>query len=216
MAAVLLKLESTFLLLPYCFSVVMLCDLVYTFFHLILRDSDIDSYIDTEEMQADAHRNQCEVYLKIQFNDNKHQSQLSIFVGHVKHLGLLSTGQAPDAYVKTYIRPDPQNLTKRKTQVVKASQNPTFNRELYYDIMDGDHVLSTRVLEISVWNSGGLMDNNKMYMLYIPLQKLKNQPEDRKGTASNWASVMTINSVQQLRIRQIASSDSAQNSIVPY
>ncbi|KAL6723490.1 hypothetical protein Aduo_018486 [Ancylostoma duodenale] len=74
------------------------CDLVYTFFHLILRDSDIDSYIDTEEMQADAHRNQCEVYLKIQFNDNKHQSQLSIFVGHVKHLGLLSTGQAPDAY----------------------------------------------------------------------------------------------------------------------
>ncbi|KAK6765698.1 hypothetical protein RB195_025546 [Necator americanus] len=157
------------------------CDLVYTFFHLILRDNDIDSYIDTEEMHADAHRNQCEVYLKIQFNDSKQRSQLSIFIGHVKHLALLTTGQAPDAYVKAYIRPDPQNLTKRKTQVVKASQNPTFNRELYYDIMDGEHVLSTRVLEVSVWNCGGLMDNNKMYMLYIPLQKLKNQPEDRKG-----------------------------------
>ncbi|VDK79562.1 unnamed protein product, partial [Cylicostephanus goldi] len=157
------------------------CDLVYTFFHLILRDSDIDSYVDNEDVHPDIHRNQCEVYLRIQFNDSKSHSQLSIFVGHVKHLALLSTGQAPDSYMKAYIRPDPQNLTKRKTQIVKASQNPTFNKELYYDIMDGEHMLSTRVLEISVWNCGGLMDNNKMYTLYIPLQKLKNQPVDRKG-----------------------------------
>ncbi|KAJ1373807.1 hypothetical protein KIN20_036322 [Parelaphostrongylus tenuis] len=157
------------------------CDLVYTFFHLILRDSNIESYNDTEDMDKESHSSHCEVYLRIQFNGNKQHSNLSIFVGHVKHLALLTTGQAPDAYVKSYIRPDPQNLTKRKTQVVKASQNPTFNREMYYDILDGDHVLSTRVLEVSVWNSGGLMDNNKLYMLYVPLQKLKNRPEDRKG-----------------------------------
>ncbi|VDM62901.1 unnamed protein product [Angiostrongylus costaricensis] len=130
---------------------------------------------------TESHNSQCEIYLRIQFNGNKQHSNLSIFVGHVKHLALLTTGQAPDAYVKSYIRPDPHNLTKRKTQVVKASQNPTFNREIYYDILDGDHVLSTRVLEISVWNSGGLKDNNKLYMLYVPLQKLKNRPEDRKG-----------------------------------
>ncbi|KHJ99010.1 C2 domain protein [Oesophagostomum dentatum] len=101
--------------------------------------------------------------------------------GHVKHLALLSTGQAPDSYMKAYIRPDPQNVTKRKTQIVKASQNPTFNKELYYNILDGEQLLSTRVLEVSVWNCGGLMDNTKMYTLYIPLQKLKNRPEDRKG-----------------------------------
>lgn len=35
----------------------------------------------TEDMRNEAHRNQCEVYLKIQFNGNKHHSQLSIFVG---------------------------------------------------------------------------------------------------------------------------------------
>ncbi|PIO72750.1 C2 domain protein [Teladorsagia circumcincta] len=157
------------------------CDLVYTFFHLILRDSNIHSYIGTEESVNESHRSQCEVYLKIQYNGNKQHSQLSIFVGHVKHLALLTTGQAPDAYVKSYIRPDPQNLTKKKTQVVKASQNPTFNREMYYDIAGGENVLSTRVLEVSVWNSGGLMDNNKLYLLYIPLQKLRNRPEDRKG-----------------------------------
>lgn len=157
------------------------CDLVYTFFHLILRDSNIDSYNEAENVDNESHSNHCEVYLRIQFNGNKQRSNLSIFVGHVKHLALLTTGQAPDAYVKSYIRPDPQNLTKRKTQVVKASQNPTFNREMNYDILDGDHVLSTRVLEVSVWNSGGLMDNNKLYMLYVPLQKLKNRPEDRKG-----------------------------------
>uniref|UniRef100_A0A0K0D868 C2 domain-containing protein n=1 Tax=Angiostrongylus cantonensis TaxID=6313 RepID=A0A0K0D868_ANGCA len=81
-------------------------------------------------MGKESHNNQCEIYLRIQFNGNKQHSNLSIFVGHVKHLALLTTGQAPDAYVKSYIRPDPHNLTKRKTQVVKASQNPTFNREV--------------------------------------------------------------------------------------
>ncbi|VDP20329.1 unnamed protein product [Heligmosomoides polygyrus] len=120
--------------------------------------------------------------------------------GHVKHVALLATGQAQDTYVKSYIRPDPQNLTKRKTQVVKASQNPTFSRELrrclflfsvvlVVEVVDmqlysGLWVASMccrHVLEESVWNSGGLMDNNKLYLLYIPLQKLKNRPEDRKG-----------------------------------
>ncbi|VDP49564.1 unnamed protein product [Heligmosomoides polygyrus] len=161
------------------------CDLVYTFFHLILRDSNIHNYIGTEDMRNEAHRNQCEVYLKIQFNGNKHHSQLSIFVGtqslpppaasdavpqpytcggmlgggsgaagHVKHLALLATGQAPDVYVKSYIRPDPQNLTKRKTQ-------------MYYENVGGEHVLSTRVLEVSVWDSAGLMDSNKLYFLFL-------------------------------------------------
>ncbi|VDP20328.1 unnamed protein product [Heligmosomoides polygyrus] len=41
------------------------------------------------------------------------------------------------------------------------------------------------VLEESVWNSGGLVDNNKLYLLYIPLQKLKNRPEDREGNRLN-------------------------------
>ncbi|VDP17537.1 unnamed protein product [Heligmosomoides polygyrus] len=118
--------------------------------------------------------------------------------GHVKHLALLATGQAPDVYMKSYFRP--QNLTKRKTQVVKASQNPTFSREvrrclflfsvvLVVEVVDmqlysGLWVASMccrHVLEESVWNSGGLVDNNKLYLLYVPLLKLKNRPEDRKG-----------------------------------
>ncbi|RCN39253.1 hypothetical protein ANCCAN_14830 [Ancylostoma caninum] len=90
-------------------------------------------------MRADAHRSQCEVYLKMQLSifvgEITHSSAKftsrsfgCLLIGHVKHVGLLSTSQAPDAYVETYIRPDPQNLTERKTQVVKASQNPTYTR----------------------------------------------------------------------------------------
>ncbi|CAI5454702.1 unnamed protein product [Caenorhabditis angaria] len=151
------------------------CDLVYTFFHSLLRDNKCDTYIDTSDMHP---TNSCQVYLKVQYNSNK--ELLSVFVGHIKNLAILQTGQAPDAYVKTYVRPDLQNYSKRKTQVVRGTQHPTFNQDLSYEHFPSNF-LSTRVLEVSVWNNGGLMDKHKMYMVCIPLLKLNNMPEDRKS-----------------------------------
>lgn len=55
---------------------------------------------------------------------------MRVFSGHVKNLDLLETGQAPDPYVKVYVRPDVQSFSKRKTQVKRATQHPTFNQEV--------------------------------------------------------------------------------------
>uniref|UniRef100_A0A1I7T9Q9 phosphatidylinositol 3-kinase n=1 Tax=Caenorhabditis tropicalis TaxID=1561998 RepID=A0A1I7T9Q9_9PELO len=151
------------------------CDLVYTFFHSILRDNKCDTYIDYSPDMPTPH---CQVYLKVQYNSVK--EALSVFIGHVKNLALLQTGQCPDPYVKTYVRPDLQNYSKRKTQVVRATQHPTFNQELTYEGFLSN-LLTTRVLEVSVWNNGGLMDNHKMYTVCIPLQKILNIAEDRKS-----------------------------------
>ncbi|CAB3399260.1 unnamed protein product [Caenorhabditis bovis] len=151
------------------------CDLVYTFFHSLLRDNKCDTYIDPTEMVS---TNNCQIYLKVQYNVTR--QTLNVFVGHVKNLAILATGQPPDPYVKTYVRPDLQNYSKRKTQVVRATQNPTFNQELSYDQFPAQ-LLSSRVLEVSVWNNGGLMDNHKMYMVCIPLLKINSAPVDRRS-----------------------------------
>ncbi|EGT40724.1 CBN-PIKI-1 protein [Caenorhabditis brenneri] len=151
------------------------CDLVYTFFHSILRDNKCDTYIDYSHDMPVLH---CQVYLKIQYNSVK--ETLNVFIGHVKNLALLQTGQCPDPYVKIYVRPDLSNYSKRKTQVVRATQHPTFNQEISYEGFPAN-LLTTRVLEVSVWNNGGIMDNHKMYTVCIPLQKIQNVAENRKS-----------------------------------
>ncbi|CAD6185060.1 unnamed protein product [Caenorhabditis auriculariae] len=150
------------------------CDLVYTFFHSILRDNKCDNYQDFDDMGASNH---CQVFLRVQYNGAR--EVLSIFVGHVKNLSLLQTGQEPDPYVKTYVKPDLQNFAKRKTQVVRGTRNPTFNQELTYEKFP-ESLLTTRVLEVSVWNNGNLKDNHKMYMVCIPLQRFNNVKAGRK------------------------------------
>lgn len=39
----------------------------------------------------------------------------------------LQDGNDPDPYVKTYLLPDPQKTTKRKTKVARKTCNPTYN-----------------------------------------------------------------------------------------
>ncbi|CAA93489.1 Phosphatidylinositol 3-kinase piki-1 [Caenorhabditis elegans] len=157
------------------------CDLVYTFFHSILRDNKCDTYID-ESLDMPS---QCQIYLKIEYNSVK--ETLSVFIGHAKYLALLQNNQQPDPYVKTYVRPDLRNQSKQKTQVVRGTRHPTFNQDLNYTEFPIE-ILSTRVLEVSIWNNGGYLVKHKMYMLCIPLLKVKKLAESRKNcrTLEGW------------------------------
>lgn len=43
----------------------------------------------------------------------------------------LQDGNDPDPYVKTYLLPDPQKTTKRKTKVARKTCNPTYNEMVW-------------------------------------------------------------------------------------
>lgn len=159
------------------------CDLVYTFFHMIFRDSApeesnrLSEMLSNNDAKISASVTGC-IFLRIRFHQQKHI--LSIFVGHVKGLKRVN-GQAPDSYVKTYLHPGTQRTSKRKTRVVKNTQTPTFNEELYYQL-DSDTCLYEIALEVSVWNCGSIVGENSMIgTIHIPLKRLRDLPQDRKG-----------------------------------
>jgi Ca2+-dependent lipid-binding protein len=60
---------------------------------------------------------------------------LHIFMGHAQNLPLVGNEQPPDSYVKTYIQPDRDRSTKRKSGVVRNNQNPTYNEEVRNDLI---------------------------------------------------------------------------------
>lgn len=75
---------------------------------------------------------------------NFQTSVLSVFVGHAKHLPFIGSQKTlPDSYVKTYILTPNRLLNKhfkRKTCVVKNTQNPTYNYQVkntnkFYNIL---------------------------------------------------------------------------------
>lgn len=56
---------------------------------------------------------------------------LVIMVMHAKNLHS-PRSSSPDCYVKTYLIPDPNKVTKRKTRVVTKSCHPTFMEMIVY------------------------------------------------------------------------------------
>uniref|UniRef100_A0A8C5SZN8 Phosphatidylinositol-4-phosphate 3-kinase catalytic subunit type 2 beta n=1 Tax=Laticauda laticaudata TaxID=8630 RepID=A0A8C5SZN8_LATLA len=138
------------------------CDLVYTFFHPLPRD----------EIAADAVWSQPvgkvggEVKLSISYKNNK----LFIMVMHIRGLPI-QDGSDPDPYVKTYLLPDPQKTTKRKTKVARKTCNPTYNEMLVYDgIPKGD--LHQRELHLSVLSEEGFWENILLGEVIIRLRDL--------------------------------------------
>ncbi|NXF36974.1 P3C2B kinase, partial [Nyctibius bracteatus] len=134
------------------------CDLIYTFFHPLPRDEKAAG-TNPAPKAADATwarplgKVGGEVKLSISYKNNK----LFIMVMHIRGLvgarwwqggGLphcrahgvpprsapqppLQDGNDPDPYVKTYLLPDPQKTTKRKTKVARKTCNPTYNEMVH-------------------------------------------------------------------------------------
>uniref|UniRef100_A0A8V5HEP5 Uncharacterized protein n=1 Tax=Melopsittacus undulatus TaxID=13146 RepID=A0A8V5HEP5_MELUD len=147
------------------------CDLIYTFFHPLPRDEKARLPSHPRPSSPDATwarplgKVGGEVKLSISYKNNK----LFIMVMHIR--GLVSDGNDPDPYVKTYLLPDPQKTTKRKTKVARKTCNPTYNEMLVYDgIPRGD--LQQRELRLSVLSEEGFWENILLGEVGIRLRDL--------------------------------------------
>ncbi|XP_038157703.1 phosphatidylinositol 4-phosphate 3-kinase C2 domain-containing subunit beta [Cyprinodon tularosa] len=146
------------------------CDLVYTFFHPLSRDErTTGSSIKPAEVawSPAAGTELGEVKLSISYKSDK----LFIMVIHIRGLQPLQDGTDPDPYVKLYLLPDPQKMSKRKTKAARRTCNPTYNEMLVYDrIPQGD--LDQRVIHLRVLSDGSFWENTLLGETFIPLTRL--------------------------------------------
>ncbi|XP_041472196.1 phosphatidylinositol 4-phosphate 3-kinase C2 domain-containing subunit beta-like [Lytechinus variegatus] len=162
------------------------CDLVYTFFHPSLRDekdagqatSDkVKASTNEEEEESVIHTKGGQVGGQVKLAIQYRQGALFIMVIHAKDLGSTDGGD-PDPYVKTYLTPDPQKTTKRKTRVVRKTRNPTYNEMLVYKYSKQE--IERRTLHLTVWNSDLLKENAFLGATNIPLNKMDLSKETTK------------------------------------
>ncbi|XP_041835895.1 phosphatidylinositol 4-phosphate 3-kinase C2 domain-containing subunit beta isoform X2 [Melanotaenia boesemani] len=150
-------------------SEVAQCDLVYTFFHPLPRDdrTGTTSSKPAEISWSPASGKELgEVKLSISYRNDK----LFIMVMHIRGLPL-QDGTDPDPYVKLYLLPDPQKMSKRKTKAARRTCNPTYNEMLVYErIPRGD--LDQRVIHLRVLGDGAFWENTLLGETFIPLKKL--------------------------------------------
>ena len=170
-------------------------ELVYTFLHPLYRDTEPETrkLNGMPDIWADAD-SQCQLLLRISLDEPN--AELRIFVGHAKNLPLVGRVQAPDSYAKIYLRwkvSQQEKQWKRKTQVVRNAQNPTYNTEICYSLADNQrhHLASSSAsrlsqltsLDISIWHSGNavLKDNFPLCETRIHLNQLEECRPNRKG-----------------------------------
>ncbi|XP_016845918.1 phosphatidylinositol 4-phosphate 3-kinase C2 domain-containing subunit beta isoform X2 [Nasonia vitripennis] len=149
-------------------------DLVYTFFHPLLRD----------QQNADIHLRKVKVgnwwvEKKVRENVQSGQIKLSlhytrgtlcVMVYHARGLPKVANAQEPNTYVKVYLKPDQTKATKRKTKVVKKNCHPSFMEMLEYRMPL--EVIKDRTLEATIWNHDTLQENEFLGGVRLPLNRI--------------------------------------------
>lgn len=159
------------------------CDLIYTFFHPILRDqatstggdisiiSESSSTFGSQEY-SDTQRNA--LYLgsngQVKLSLSYKNAALSIMIMHAKNLPCPDGSNGPNCYAKTYLLPDPHKQTKRKTRVVRQSCHPSFMELIVYNIPL--EKLKKLTLQVSVWHSELVQYKAFMGAALIPMDKV--------------------------------------------
>lgn len=149
-------------------------ELVYTFFHPLLRDQQLLEHLSTkkkdrvlsEERRADIGKLSGQVRLSLLYS----KGVFGVMVQHARGLPPLAAGHPPSAYVKVYLTPDPTKTTKRKTKVVRRNFHPSFMEMLEYR-MPLELILQ-RNLKATVWNSDPLQENEFLGGVELPLAEL--------------------------------------------
>ncbi|RWS05589.1 phosphatidylinositol 4-phosphate 3-kinase C2 domain-containing subunit alpha-like protein [Dinothrombium tinctorium] len=157
-------------------------DLVYTFFHPLLRDQEAlrdfkflnishpmplmpskKEYVSIRRGSIGAPCGQ--VKLSILYKN----ASLIIMIMHAKNLHS-PRSNSPDCYVKTYLLPDLRKNTKRKTKIVFRNSHPTFMEMIVYQMpLD---VVQQRMLQVAVWDYDRVQENLYLGACLIPLREM--------------------------------------------
>ncbi|KAI5702472.1 hypothetical protein M8J75_000487 [Diaphorina citri] len=155
-------------------------DLVYTFFHPLLRDQQ-DANIHQTKLkerksvkQMESERRSIRGEIKLSIKYERMRNSLTVMVQHVKELPMVG-GQEPSSYVKVYLLPDATKSTKRKTKVVKKSCNPSFMENLVYRLPY--EIIQHRTLQATVWTHDTLQENEFLGGISCPLHDLEMDTE---------------------------------------
>ncbi|XP_029438012.1 phosphatidylinositol 4-phosphate 3-kinase C2 domain-containing subunit alpha [Rhinatrema bivittatum] len=133
------------------------CDLVYTFFHPLLRDDRNDGVDAIAKPTAPLSPVSGKVGGEVKLSISYRNGTLFIMVMHIKDL-VPEDGTDPNPYVKTYLLPDPHKTSKRKTKISRKTCNPTFNEMLIYCGFSME-TLEQRELQLSVLSAESLREN---------------------------------------------------------
>ncbi|XP_052751533.1 phosphatidylinositol 4-phosphate 3-kinase C2 domain-containing subunit alpha [Galleria mellonella] len=142
-------------------------DLVYTFFHPLLRDQqDVEPQRNKKGETAETENGSGSLKLSVQYAGGV----LSVLILHAQSLALTPQGLPPNPYVKVYLVPDPTKETKRKTRVLKRNSHPSFMEMLEYRLPI--EVVQSRSLQATVWHYDSLQENQFLGGVVIPLSSL--------------------------------------------
>ncbi|XP_055907763.1 uncharacterized protein LOC129942742 [Eupeodes corollae] len=86
------------------------------------------------------------------------KGKLCILVKEAKYLYAHKNSGTSDTFCKSYLLPDRTKSTKQKTHVIKKSFNPVWNFTFVYENLTINE-LSTRALELTVWDHDSLISN---------------------------------------------------------
>uniref|UniRef100_A0A1S4H5J3 Phosphatidylinositol-4-phosphate 3-kinase n=1 Tax=Anopheles gambiae TaxID=7165 RepID=A0A1S4H5J3_ANOGA len=145
-------------------------DLVYTFFHPLLRDqqeADISSAKVKGIPAAMEDGQPPQVGGKIKISMQYHRDTLIVMIHHVVALPNTPGGQPPNTYVKVYLKPDSSKATKRKTKVVRKNCNPSFMETLEYRLPL--EFIQKKVLHVTIWSHDSLQENAFLGGIELPL-----------------------------------------------
>uniref|UniRef100_T1J9I0 Uncharacterized protein n=1 Tax=Strigamia maritima TaxID=126957 RepID=T1J9I0_STRMM len=147
------------------------CNLVYTFFHPLLRDQqDTNCHLlKFKEPKRPQQRTEAHVRGQVKLSIRYRCNSLFIMVMHARNL-TSSKNTGPDVYVKTYLLPDMHKITKRKTKMVRRTTHPTFMEMLQYQMSLS--IVRDRVLQVSVWDYDRMGENTFLGGVRISLSEL--------------------------------------------
>ncbi|XP_037934157.1 phosphatidylinositol 4-phosphate 3-kinase C2 domain-containing subunit beta [Teleopsis dalmanni] len=146
-------------------------DLVYTFFHPLLRDQqeaklEVSKVREVKQQASREDPNQiCQLKISLQYR----RDVFTVMIHHAKGLPMLQGNQEPNTYVKCYLKPDPTKATKRKTKVVRKTCVPSFMETLEYRMPLT--YIKNRILHVTVWSHDTLQENELLGGFQIDLSK---------------------------------------------